>query len=89
MGFRLTASVPGLPVRPYVQAEIGGASTNYGINTSRTGNLATQVQVGGDFTVFPHLDIRAEYGRGELHFGNGGIENKTMQQFGAGAVLRF
>jgi opacity protein-like surface antigen len=88
IGLRLGLHAPLVPFKPYIQAEIGGASTNYGQNASRTGNFAYQVQVGADFTIFPHLDVRAEYGGGELVsvFGSG---NVTLQQVGAGAVVRF
>jgi opacity protein-like surface antigen len=88
VGLRLRLKAPLIPFRPYVQAEIGGASTNYGQNSSRTGNFAYQVQIGADFTIVPHLDVRAEYGVGQLVsvFGSGG---NTMQQLGGGAVVRF
>jgi hypothetical protein len=88
VGLRLALHAPLIPFKPYIQAEIGGASTNYGQNSSRTGNFAYQVQFGADFTVFPHLDLRAEYGVGELvdPIGSGGA---TMQQLGGGAVIRF
>jgi len=88
VGLRLGLHAPLIPFKPYIQAEVGGVSTNYGQNSSRTGNFAYQVQLGADFTVFPHLDVRAEYGGGELVsvFGSG---NVTLQQVGAGAVVRF
>jgi hypothetical protein len=87
-GLRLALHVPLVPAKPYIQAEIGGASTNYGQNSTNTGNFAYQVQVGADFTIFPHVDARAEYGVGELIGVLGGNSN-TMQQLGAGIVLRF
>ncbi len=88
VGLRLGAHAPLIPFKPYIQAEIGGVSTNYGQNASRTGNLAYQVQVGADFTIFPHLDVRAEYGAGQV-VSVLGSNDQTLQQIGAGLVLRF
>ena len=88
VGLRLALHAPLVPAKPYIQAEVGGASTNYGQNSSNTGNFAYQVQVGADFTIFPHLDLRAEYGVGQLR-GVLGSDSSTMQQAGAGLALRF
>jgi hypothetical protein len=88
VGMRLALRLPLVPVKPYIQGEVGGASTNYGQNSSNTGNLAYQVQLGGDFTIFPHIDLRAEYGIGQL-VGILGGNNIPMQQLGAGLVIRF
>ncbi|HEY5329867.1 MAG TPA: outer membrane beta-barrel protein [Acidobacteriaceae bacterium] len=88
IGLRLALHAPLVPVKPYIQAEIGGASTNYGQNSSNTGNFAYQVQLGADFTIFPHVDLRAEYGLGQL-LGVLGSNNSNMQQLGAGLALRF
>lgn len=88
VGLRLDLRAPLVPFHPYIQAEVGGASTNFGYNSSRSGYFAYQVQVGADFTVFPHLDLRAEYGGGQLHsvFGSTSL---PMQQVGGGVVVRF
>jgi hypothetical protein len=88
VGLRLALHAPLVPAKPYIQAEVGGASTNYGQNSSNTGNFAYQVQVGADFTIFPHVDLRAEYGVGQL-LGVLGSNNSNMQQAGAGLALRF
>ena len=88
IGLRLALHAPLVPVKPYIQAEIGGASTNYGQNSSNTGNFAYQVQLGADFTIFPHVDLRGEYGVGQL-LGVLGSNNSNMQQLGAGLALRF
>jgi len=88
IGLRLALHAPLVPAKPYIQAEIGGASTNYGQNSSNTGNFAYQVQVGADFTIFPHIDVRVEYGTGQLR-GVVGSDSNTMQQAGAGLALRF
>lgn len=86
-GLRLdTGGVPLLPVNPYIQAEIGGVGTNNGTSPDRTGSFAYQVQVGGDFTILPHLDARVEYGTGQLT--NINATNHTLQTFSAGLVLR-
>ena len=75
------------PLKPYVQAEAGGVGTNYGINANTTSSSAWQVNGGIDYTVLPHLDLRAEYGGGLINAYQGG--NQTLQEFGGGVVLRF
>lgn len=87
IGARLSVKIPVIPFKPYVQAEVGAVGTNYGINPDTTTSSAWQINVGGDFTIFPHLDLRAEYGGGLINAYAGG--NQTLQQFGGGAVLRF
>ena len=87
VGARLSLKLPILPLKPYVQAEVGGVGTNYGINPDTTSSSAWQVNLGADFTVLPHLDLRAEYGGGEINAYQGG--NQTLQEFGGGLVLRF
>ena len=88
IGPRLALSLPLIPFKPYVQADFGAVSTNYGQNSSRTGNFAYQVQLGADFTIFPHLDLRAEYGFGQTLSALGST-HIPLQQLGAGAVVRF
>lgn len=76
-----------VPFSPYVQAEVGGVATNYGTQPQRTTSLAYQVQGGLDFTIFPRIDARAEYGAGQI----GGLYSgtqQTMQQIGIGFVVR-
>jgi hypothetical protein len=92
-GLRLALHAPLL--KPYIQAELGGVSTNYtafGQSSTRSLSGAYQVQVGADFTIFPHLDIRGEYGIGQL-FDYPDVTNNVnkprLQQAGLGAVLRF
>lgn len=93
VGLRLAGSAPLIPFKPYVQAEIGGASTNFGVNSSNTGGIAYQVQAGADFTIFPHLDVRAEYGVGQFTvlggLSTGSQQRQTLQQLGVGGVIRF
>ena len=86
-GVRADVYLPVLPFRPYLQAELGAASTNYGVNPSSSGSLAYQIQGGLDYTIFPHLDLRAEYGGGQIN-GFGG-NKQSLQEAGIGLVVRF
>ena len=85
-GLRLGVNVPAVPLRPYIQAEVGGVGTNNGTSTTRTASFAYQVQGGADVTIFPHLDVRGEYGAGQLTSISG--TNHTLQEFGIGLVVR-
>jgi hypothetical protein len=88
-GFRLDGSgVPLLPFNPYVQAEIGVAGTNNGTSATKTSSFAYQFQFGGDFTVFPHIAARLEYGAGQLTGSGTSNTSHTLQTFGAGIVVR-
>ncbi len=72
---------------PYLQAEIGGASTNYGRYESRSTSFAYQVQIGLDYTLAPRVDLRVEYGGGKIGSAFNGY-NEAMQQIGIGLVIR-
>ena len=87
VGPRVAIVLPSpIHVRPYIQLEFGGVGTNNGTSTSKSTSFAYQVNGGVDFTVVPHLDIRGEYGAGQLtSIGN---TNHTLQEFGIGLVLR-
>jgi opacity protein-like surface antigen len=87
VGPRLAITLPPpIPVKPYIQVEFGGVGTNNGTSTSKSTSFAYQVNGGVDFTVVPRLDIRGEYGAGQLtSIGN---TNHTLQEFGIGLVLR-
>lgn len=92
VGFRADLKAPAAPVRVYAQGEIGAATTNDGRYESSLGSAGTayQQQFGADFTIIPHLDLRAEYAAGQV-LGSGsplGSTNLTQQQFGGGVVLR-
>lgn len=87
VGARLSLKLPIFPLKPFVQAEAGGVGTNYGVNAQTTSSSAWQINGGVDLTVFPHLDLRAEYGGGEINAFQGG--NQVLQEVGGGAVLRF
>lgn len=86
-GVRLALRLPAVPLSPYVQAEIGGVGTNYGTQANTSGSFAYQIQGGLDFTIFPRLDLRGEYGGGQIDGVFNGTK-ATMQQVGVGLVLR-
>jgi len=90
VGLRLDGSgIPAFPFDPYIQAEVGGIGTNNGTSYTKTASFAYQVQFGADFTIFPHLDARLEYGAGQLsNAGTNTNTNHTLQTFGAGLVVR-
>jgi len=75
---------PPIPLKPYIQLEFGGVGTNNGTSTSKSTSFAYQVNGGVDFTIVPHLDLRAEYGAGQLTSST----NHTLQELGVGLVLR-
>ena len=87
-GVRLALNLPLLPVKPYLQAEVGGIGTNYGVQRDDTAAFAYQIQGGLDYTIFPHLDLRAEYGGGQI---DGVFHNtrQTLQEAGLGVAVRF
>jgi opacity protein-like surface antigen len=87
VGARLAFFSHLIPFSPYVQAEVGAASTNYGTQASRSTSLAYQVQGGVDYTVVPHLDVRLEYGIGQIGALYSG-SRQEMQQVGLGLVVR-
>ncbi len=84
-GLRLDAHVPIVPLRPYVQAEVGATGTNNGTAPTLTTGFTYQVPLGLDITIFPHLDLRGEYGVGQIFLEG---DNPTLQQFGGGLVIR-
>ncbi len=86
-GLRLALKLPLVSLKPYVQGEVGGVGTNYGVNPDETGTFAYQVQGGLDFTIFPHVDLRGEYGAGQV--GAVGAGKVSLQEAGVGLVVRF
>lgn len=63
-GVRVAAKAPVLPIKPYIQGEIGVGSVGGGKQTGPVApiysNKATYGVLGGvDLTVFPHIDFRA------------------------------
>ncbi len=87
VGARFSFKLPILPIKPYLQAEAGGVGTNYGVNAQTTSSSAWQINAGIDYTFLPHLDLRLEYGGGEINAYQGG--NQVLQEVGGGAVIRF
>lgn len=87
-GPRLSVGLTPLPFRPYVQAEIGLGATNYGSSSTRSDHFAYQIQGGLDFTIFPRLDLRGEYGAGQIESNVTGGGHATLQEFGVGLAIR-
>jgi hypothetical protein len=86
-GARLALFSHAVPFSPYFQAEIGGVGTNYGTQSTRSTSFSYQIQGGLDYTIFPHLDGRFEYGAGQIGaFAQG--QRQEMQQIGLGLVVR-
>jgi opacity protein-like surface antigen len=77
-----------VPFSPYLQGEIGAASTNYGIQPQRSTSFTYQISGGLDYTIIPHLDARLEYGAGQIGAVFPGTRQE-MQQLGIGLVVRF
>lgn len=86
-GARLALFSHVVPFSPYIQAEIGGVGTNYGTQSQRSTSFAYQVQGGLDYTIFPHVDGRFEYGAGQIGSQFSG-SRQQMQQIGLGIVVR-
>ncbi len=88
-GARLALNLPLFPLKPYLQAEVGGVGTNYGTQANETGSFAYQIQGGIDYAIFPHLDLRAEYGGGQVTSVYGSGNKQALQEAGLGLVVRF
>jgi hypothetical protein len=88
VGARLALVSKAAPFSPFIQAEVGGASTNYGTSATRSTSFAYQVSGGLDYTIIPRLDARFEYGNGQISAVYSGYK-QTMQQVGLGLVFRF
>jgi hypothetical protein len=84
-GLRVDGHFPFIPLIPYAQAEVGGAGTNNGTSPTLTTGFMYQVQFGLDITIFPHFDLRGEYGVGNLFLEG---SSPVLQQFGGGLVIR-
>ena len=85
VGGRIDANAVVLPFRPYGQVEFGVVGTNNGTSASRSSSFAYQFQFGGDFTLVPHVGLRAEYGAGQLETSG---NSHTLQTFSTGLVFR-
>jgi hypothetical protein len=86
VGLRVDGSDGPLPIIPYFQFEVGGAGTNNGTSTTRSGSFAYQAQFGADFPFASRqIAARVEYGAGQLTGINN--TNHTLQTFSAGIVF--
>jgi hypothetical protein len=86
-GPRIDISGLRLPLRPYAQVELGVVGANNGNSYSKSTGLAYQFQVGADYGILPLLDIRLEYGAGQIAGGTG--PSRGLQSFGGGLGLHF
>ncbi len=86
VGVRFAFKPPVLPLRPYLQASVGGGSTNYGANSATHSGLQYQFFGGLDYTFLPRLDWRIiEYGGGGLRISGA---NYPVQSISTGIVFR-
>jgi hypothetical protein len=85
-GARIDAQGLPLPIQPYGQVELGVVGANNGNSYTRSTGLAYQFQAGLDYVIIPRLDLRFEYGAGEIAGGTG--PSRALQQLGAGICLR-
>jgi hypothetical protein len=85
-GARIDAQGLPLPIQPYGQVELGVVGANNGNSYTRSTGLAYQFQAGLDYVLIPRLDLRFEYGAGEIAGGTG--PSRPLQQLGAGICLR-
>ena len=90
-GLRISGKVPVWPVRPYAEAGVLRASTNYAYHTAMHGGLGYGYQVGADIDVAPHLDLRVEYAGGYAGGmgSNIGTTSLTFNQIQGGFVIWF
>ena len=90
-GPRISAKIPALPLRPYAQAGILRARTNYAAYSEMHGGLGYSYQVGVDVDMLPHLGARVEYSGGYSGGmgSNTGITSLTFNQVQGGLVFWF
>ena len=90
-GLRLSGKIPVLPVRPYAQAGILRARTNYADYTAMHGGLGYGYQAGADIAMLPHVDARVEYSGGYSGGmgSNIGTTSLTFKQVQGGLVVWF
>jgi hypothetical protein len=98
-GLRLVVKPPLLPIRPYIQGSVGAGGSRYDTapisgDTSYTYSTKFQYQVaaGLDYTLLPHLDLRAaefEYGRMSGISSGVTAPVATIFTLSAGLVVRF
>ena len=90
-GLRLSGKIPAVPVRPYAQAGILRARTNYAAYSAMHGGLGYGYQAGADVDMLPHLDARVEYSGGYSGGmgSNTGTTSLTFKQVQGGLVFWF
>jgi hypothetical protein len=86
VGARIDAQGLPLPIQPYGQVELGVVGANNANSYTRSTGLAYQFQAGLDYVILPRLDLRFEYGAGQIAGGTG--PSRALQQLGAGMCLR-
>ncbi|RXH56368.1 hypothetical protein [Granulicella sibirica] len=83
-GARLAFHPPIFPIKPYVEALVGGISASNLTNT-KSSTLTYEVLGGIDYTLIPHVDFRAiEIGGGQLS-----DASRSMLTVSTGLVVRF
>lgn len=85
-GLRVDAQGIPFPLQPYGQVELGVVGSNNGNSFTKSTGLAYQFQAGLDYVVIPHLDLRFEYGAGQIAGGTG--PSRGLQQLGLGICVR-
>jgi hypothetical protein len=91
LGLRVSTKLPRLPLRPYAQAGVLRASTNYADYVAMHGGLGYGYQAGVDVSVVPHIDARVEYAGGYVG-GLGsrlGTSSLTFNAVSGGIVIWF
>jgi len=88
VGPRVWVQLPAIPIKPYVEALIGGGHIEVGEGSSQTSATKFEYQfLGGlDMTILPRIDWRViEFSYGQLSGLNSGFNPKTIS---TGIVLR-
>jgi hypothetical protein len=88
VGPRISAHLPLIPLKPYVEGLVGASHVVAGQGTAHTDDLFLQtgVTAGADLTIFPRLDWRvAEYSYSRFPGLDNGVNQKSLS---TGLVLR-
>jgi hypothetical protein len=95
IGPRLEAKPPLLPIRPYIQASVGGGGNEYNGTSRLQTHYSSKLQygfIGGlDYLLIPHVDLRvAEVGYLRMTAVTSGSPSPAINlvTLGAGIVLR-
>lgn len=90
-GVRLAVHPPILPIKPYVEGLVGSATTTNIYNNSAS-DFAYQIVGGIDYSLLPHLDLRAiEIGGGSIPtvISTAPVGTRTMLTISSGLALHF